>query len=258
MDTLSQTARAAYCALVFDDPDFVRYFRQATPIDQITQLRIGSRPARRTASDRIEDLRAIPWVFSWTQSRHGLVGWYGLGMAVHAYLDRVGPDALPRLAEIYRRWPFFRSLVDNAQLSLGRADLAIARLYDGLVEDTKLRGRVFGAIQEEWARTEHAILAITGQRALLESTPVLRRSIRLRNPYVDPLSFLQVALLRRVRAAARPDRPPLAHHGPSSPVGSELVEGPEPVEAPAPDEGSLQRLLALSINGIAAGLQNTG
>ncbi len=229
METLSGAARDAYCALVYDDPQFVRYFHQATPVDQIASLRIGSRPSRRSGGERIEDLRAIPWVFSWTQSRYGLVGWYGLGAAVRAYIDEASPDAQAQLAEMYRRWPFFRSLIDNAQLSLGRADLAIARLYDGLVADAALRRRVFGAIREEWARTEQAILAITGQRALLERTPVLRRSIRLRNPYVDPLSFLQVALLRRLRA---------------------LPEGP--------DRAAAERLVALSINGIAAGLQNTG
>ena len=142
---------------------------------------------------------------------------------------------------MYRRWPFFRSLVDNAQLSMGKADLAVARCYAGLVEDAALRERIFGAVEEEWARTERAVLQITGQPALLGSSPVLRRSIRLRNPYVDPLSFLQVSLLRRLRRLA----------------DSGATEGQEE-EAAAANRAVLQRLVALTINGVAAGLQNTG
>ena len=236
MDAISPLALDAYRGLVYADPDFVRYFRQATPIDQIAELRIGSRPSRRRTSDRIEDLRAIPWVFSWTQSRHGLPGWFGLGAAV-AGVAADGAEPAARLREMYRRWPFFRSLVDNAQLSMGKADLAIARCYAGLVEDGALRARIFGAIEGEWRRTERAVLDITGQTALLGSSPVLRRSIRLRNPYVDPLSLLQVSLLRRLRR--RPD---------AGDAG----------DAPDGERAVLQRLVALTINGVAAGLQNTG
>ncbi len=257
MDALSATAHHAYRSLVYDNPDFLRYFHQATPIDQIAELRIGSRPSRRTTSDRIEDLRAIPWVFSWTQSRHGLPGWYGLGAAVEAFC-RHNPDSRPAgasgtqpppateslhpleagaaterlrlLREMYTQWPFFRTLLDNAQLSLGRADLAIARLYARLVGDQPARERIFGAIEAEWQRTERAILEIGEQTALLEHSPVLSRSIRLRNPYVDPLSFAQVSLLQRLR---------------------QLPEG-------ASERATIQRLIALTINGVAAGLQNTG
>jgi phosphoenolpyruvate carboxylase len=242
MDAISPRALDAYRRLVYEDPDFVRYFRQATPIDQIAELRIGSRPSRRRASDHIEDLRAIPWVFSWTQSRHGLPGWFGLGAALGAVAGD-GVEVAGRLREMYRRWPFFRSLVDNAQLSMGKADLAVARCYAGLVEDAALRERIFGAVEEEWARTERAVLEITGQPALLGSSPVLRRSIRLRNPYVDPLSFLQVSLLRRLRRL-----------GDAATEGS---TGPEE-EAVAANRAVLQRLVALTINGVAAGLQNTG
>jgi phosphoenolpyruvate carboxylase len=225
IESASGRAFARYRRLVYDDPEFIAYFRAATPIDAVSGLRIGSRPPRRRGGDRIEDLRAIPWVFSWTQCRHGLPGWFGLGTALLAELEAGGG----RLAEMYRGWPFFRSLVDNAQLGLGRSDLAVARLYGGLAERS-LHERIFAEVEREWALTERALLEATGQRALLEGSPVLRRSIRLRNPYVDPLSFVQLTLLRRMR---------------------ELAD-----DGAAPD--SLRPLLALSINGVAAGLQSTG
>jgi phosphoenolpyruvate carboxylase len=229
MEALSPLALAAYRRLVYEDPEFVRYFHQATPIDAITGLRIGSRPARRDQSDRIEDLRAIPWVFSWTQSRHGLPGWYGLGDAYAAWVEGKGTQGRQRWAEMYREWPFFRSLIDNAQLSMGKADLAVARVYDALA-NPPLRARIFPTIAEEWRRTREAVLTATGRSSLLDISPVLRRSILLRNPYVDPLSFVQVSLLARRRA--RPDDDP--------------------------DRDVLQGLLALTVNGIAAGLQSTG
>ncbi|HEX2035063.1 MAG TPA: phosphoenolpyruvate carboxylase [Chloroflexota bacterium] len=245
----------AYRELVYENPAFLAYFRQATPLDQIAELRIGSRPSRRKASDRIEDLRAIPWVFSWTQNRHGLPGWFGLGTAVEAFIR--GPaghgtgapgqpdgrpdgqpdgDGMALLKEMYARWPFFRSLVDNAQLSMGKADLAVARLYAGLVDDPAVRERIFGSVAAEWERTAAAVLAVTEQPALLGNMPVLRRSVRLRNPYVDPLSFAQVSLLRRLRRAKD-------------------AAGTAPQTA---TKGEVERLVALSINGVAAGLQNTG
>ncbi len=224
---LADEARQAYRSLVYRDEGFLRYFERATPIDAITRLEIGSRPAKRRATRRIEDLRAIPWVFSWMQSRHGLPGWYGFGSAVGAWLQPEERDA-GQLVAMYDGWTFFNSLVENAQLSMGKADLKIARLYAGLADADG--ERIFSAIEAEWTRTREAILAITGKRRLLETSPVLRRSIDLRNPYVDPLSLLQVALLRRLRDQ-----------------GS---------EAELPDED--WRLLARSINGVAAGLQNTG
>jgi len=225
IQSASERAFRRYRQLVYDDPEFIRYFRAATPIDAVSGLRIGSRPPRRRGGDRIEDLRAIPWVFSWTQSRHGLPGWFGLGTALAAEVAAKSG----RLAEMYRRWPFFRSLVDNAQLGLGRSDLAVARLYSGMAE-RPLDERIFPEIEREWALTESALLDATGQEALLEGSPVLRRSIRLRNPYVDPLSFVQLILLRRIRELSDDD--------------------------PAAD--SVRPLLALSINGVAAGLQSTG
>jgi phosphoenolpyruvate carboxylase len=193
----------------------------------IEGLRIGSRPARRRSGGNLAELRAIPWVFAWTQSRHGLPGWFGLGSAVEGFLKSTGDAGREVLASMYREWPFFRSLVDNAQLGLGKADRAVARLYAGLVEPPELRERVFGAILAEWDRTERAIRAATQLPELLQGSPLLRRSIRLRNPYVDPLSFVQVSLLRRGRDGAEPDA----------------------------DEA---QLAALAVNGIAAGLQNTG
>jgi phosphoenolpyruvate carboxylase len=223
MAAASEAGHRAYRRLVHEDAGFIRYFHQATPIDLITDLRIGSRPAKRRAGAGIEDLRAIPWVFSWTQSRHGLPGWFGLGSALQSLLEQDG------LRDMYRHWPFFRSLVDNAQLSLGRTDLAIARLYDGLA-DGDLRPRIFERVEREWASTERAILRAAAQGVLLENSPVLRRSIRLRNPYVDPLSFVQVSLLGRLRR----------------------------LDPEAPEAEELRRLAALSVNGVAAGLQNTG
>jgi phosphoenolpyruvate carboxylase len=228
MEAISPLAFAAYRRLVYDDPDFLAFFRQATPIDEIAELRIGSRPAKRQASDRIEDLRAIPWVFSWTQSRFGLPGWYGMGTAFGQF-GASSPRRWDLMAEMYRAWPFFRSLVDNAQISLGKADLAVARLYAGLVSPPALAQRIFGKIEREWQRTRDAILRVTGSDVLLKSSPVLRRSIQLRNPYVDPLSLVQVTLLRRRR------RP-----------------------ATAAEREAIERLVALTINGIAAGLQTTG
>jgi phosphoenolpyruvate carboxylase len=213
----AEDGRRAYRRLVYEDPDFVAYFRAVTPIDLVSGLRIGSRPAKRQSSDRIEDLRAIPWVFSWTQTRYGLPGWFALGTALQST-----PPAL--LSAMYRDWPFFRSLIDNAQLGLGRSDLAIARLYDGLAPEAARR-RLFAAIESEWQKTVQVIEAATGGPPLAGS-PVLRRSIRLRNPYVDPLSFVQVALLGAMRRTA--------------------------------DNEGLARLAALTVNGIAAGLQNTG
>ena len=228
MEALSVVALQTYRGLVYDEPGFLDYFHESTPIDRIAELRIGSRPAKRKASRRVEDLRAIPWVFSWTQSRHGLPGWFGIGAACEAYAQQHPRGAWDRLAAMYREWPFFRSLIDNAQMGLGKGDLAVARLYAGLCADESLRARIFGVVEAEWRRTETAIMRITGARALLATSPVLRRSIQLRNPYVDPLSFVQVALLERLRSSPK--------------------ERAEEVE----------RLVALSINGVAAGLQNTG
>lgn len=224
LGALAADARAHYRALVYENPNFIHYFRSATPIAEISRLKIGSRPASRKNSGRIEDLRAIPWVFGWMQSRHTLPGWYGLGFA----LERA-KDSLDVLREMYRRWPFFRAMIDNAQMILGKADLKVAAHYAELCEDAAVRGEIFGMIEAEYRRTVDMICAVAEIPALLDAAPVLQRSIALRNPYVDPMSVVQVELLRRLRAA---------------PDGA--------------DHTALEDAILLSINGIAAGLKNTG
>ena len=235
MEEVSDTAFRAYRALVYDDPHFVRFFQEATPVGELAQLNIGSRPPKRTASDRIEDLRAIPWVFSWMQSRYTLPGWYGVGAALAGYADK-SPEHLMRLREMYRRWPFFTTMLDNSQMSLAKADMDIAARYARLVGDQKMAQRIYQTIAAEFERSVAIICRITDQDALLDNQPVLQKSIRLRNPYVDPLSFLQVELLRRLRAL-----PP--------------EDDSEELKAQRRD---LRAAVLLSINGVAAGVKNTG
>ncbi len=231
LEELARIARQHYRSLVYDDPDFISYFRNATPIAEISRLNIGSRPASRKKSDRIEDLRAIPWVFSWMQSRHTLPGWYGLGTALETYVGG-GEGATARLEllqDMYARWPFFRTVIDNAQMILGKADLYIAEQYAALVPDTSVSARIFGTIAQEHARSRRLVCSVAQIGELLENSPVLQRSIRQRNPYVDPLSYIQVELLRRLRTD--PD---------------------------APGHEALEDAILLSISGIAAGVKNTG
>ena len=229
MTRLADASYEVYRRTIRDGPSLMAYFHQTTPIGLVADLRIGSRPAKRKTGERLEDLRAIPWVFSWTQSRNGLPGWYGLGSAFDALRAAEGEEAVAVLRRMTRDWPFFRSLLENAQMSLGRSDRAVARLYAALAAPD-VGPPVLAAMEAEWDRTEAAVLAVTGRAEILESSPVLLRSIRLRNPYVDPLSFVQVSLLRRWRALP-------------------------------PDSGEredVRRVLALTVNGVAAGLQNTG
>jgi len=235
MDEVSDTAFTAYRALVYGDSDFVRYFQEATPVGELAQLNIGSRPPKRTASDRIEDLRAIPWVFSWMQSRHTLPGWYGVGTALTAYAEQ-SPEHLECLRQMYRQWPFFTTTIDNAQMSLAKADMEIAARYAALVTDDAIRQRIFGAICREYEKSVAIIGRITGFDALLDNQPVLQKSIRLRNPYVDPLSYLQVELLKRLRALP-------------------LDDASEEMKIARRD---LRAAVLLSINGVAAGMKNTG
>jgi len=225
VEALSPHAHRAYRALVYDTPGFVDYFRASTPIAEISELNIGSRPASRTASMRIEDLRAIPWVFSWGQCRLMLPGWYGFGAAVDAWLA-ARPDGLPLLREMHERWPFFRSVMSNMAMVLAKTDLAVASRYAELVADDALRAHVFGRIAEEHARTIRHVLAITRASSLLEDNPTLERSIRNRFPYLDPLNHLQIELLRRYRAGQTDER--------------------------------TRRAIHLTINGLAAGLRNSG
>ncbi len=223
---LAEHAFGAYRGLV-EDQDFLPYFHGATPIDELSSLKIGSRPARRKQSDRLEDLRAIPWVFAWMQSRHTLPGWYGLGTAVEAYLAEDRDKRLVLLQTMYHEWPFWRTTLDNAQMVLAKADLHIAELYSELVTDRAVRARMWQRIADEYARTERAVCAIAGVERLLDRTPTLQRSIQRRNPYVDPLSYIQIALLRRLRDGATSDP-------------------------------TLEEAVLLTVNGIAAGLRNTG
>ena len=232
LDDLSRRAMAAYRGVVYDDPAFAGFFAQVTPLELLAKLQIGSRPAKRKASSAIEDLRAIPWVFSWTQSRFILPGWLGVGAALDAYW-REDPDRhLAVLRDMHARFPFFRVLLANVEMTLAKADLPIARRYvEGLGEHPE-QDRIWTAIEAEYARTEAMLLRITGQEELLAGNAPLQRAISLRNPYVDPLSYLQVELLRRRRS---------------------LGEGGEAADLEALDDA-----LKLSVNGIAAGMKNTG
>jgi phosphoenolpyruvate carboxylase len=224
---ISASAERRYRALVHDEPELVRYFQEATPIDYIGQLNIGSRPAKRSSGGSIDDLRAIPWVFAWTQSRVVLPGWFGLGSALEEFAG--DDDARWKLlGEMVEEWRFFRTTIANSELSLRKADELIAAVYSTLAAGPT-RERVFGELREEMQRTVRAILRITGQEQLLESEKWLRRSIELRNPYIDPMNYVQVALIGRSR------------------------ECEDESEAAA-----LSDVILLTVNGIAAGLRNTG
>ena len=194
MEELSGAAFGSYRGLVYETAGFKTFFRQMTPLAEIAELKIGSRPASRTRSDRIEDLRAIPWVFSWAQARVMLPGWYGAGQALDAFKDR------GLLREMAAGWPFFQSTLDNLEMVLAKSDMAIARRYATLVEDRTLAESLFNRIETAWNTTHDTLLDITGQTRLLEKNPQLDASIRLRLPYIEPLNLLQVELLKRHRA----------------------------------------------------------
>ena len=228
---LSQTSMAAYRALVYETPGFTEYFFSATPIREIAELNIGSRPASRKPTQKIEDLRAIPWSFSWGQCRLTLPGWYGFGSAIEQMLNHGGTpasrkEALALLQKMYKQWPFFRTLLSNMDMVLAKSDLALASRYAELVSDARLRKKIFSAIEAEWHRTAEALSLITGEKQRLAGNAALQRSIRHRFPYIDPLHHLQVELVRRYREGKADER--------------------------------VQRGIHISINGIAAGLRNTG
>ena len=225
MDALAAYALATYRALVYETPDFVSYFRASTPIAEIAELNIGSRPSSRTASTRIEDLRAIPWVFSWAQCRLMLPGWFGFGAAVDAWLA-VRPDGLTLLRDMHAHWPFFRSMLSNMAMVLAKTDLAVASRYAELVPDANLRESIFSRLAADHRRTIELVLQITGKDTLLHDNPTLARSIRDRFPYLDPLNHLQVELLHRHRGGQSDER--------------------------------TKRAIHLTINGVAAGLRNSG
>ena len=225
MEELSEHAFKAYRGLVYETEGFEKYFWESTVIGEIANLNIGSRPASRKKSTSIEDLRAIPWVFSWAQCRLMLPGWYGFGSAVKAYLAQ-HPDGMERLRAMHRDWGFFRTLLSNMDMVLAKSNLAIASRYAGLVSDPDLRDAIFSRIRAEWQDCIEVLLAITEQSALLEKNPLLARSIRNRFPYLDPLNHVQVELLKRHR---------------TSDSGEQIARG-----------------IHLTINGIAAGLRNSG
>jgi phosphoenolpyruvate carboxylase len=223
---------AAYRKLVYETPGFTEYFFDATPIREIAELNIGSRPASRKATQKIEDLRAIPWGFSWGQCRLTLPGWFGFGAAVDTFLNPPGATAklskqrLALLQQMQKQWPFFSSLLSNMDMVMAKSDLALASRYAELVHDKRLRKKIFSTIELEWQRTTQALELITGDKQRLAHNAALQRSIRHRFPYIDPLHHLQVELVRRFRAGQTDDR--------------------------------LKRGIHISINGIAAGLRNTG
>jgi phosphoenolpyruvate carboxylase len=194
MDTLSADAFKAYRSLVYDEPAFATFFRQMTPLSEIATLNIGSRPASRSKSDRIEDLRAIPWVFSWAQARVMLPGWYGVGTALSGF-GNIG-----LLREMRETWPFVRTTLDNIEMVLAKSDMSISARYAELVEDEEARKHLFGRVRDEWNRTRDCLLEITGESFLLQRNPKLQNSIRLRLPYIEPLNHLQIELLRRFRS----------------------------------------------------------
>jgi phosphoenolpyruvate carboxylase len=248
---LAESARSAYRALVWDEPEFAAFFRDATPIEELSALRLGSRPAargshpvartpqpaagaprpraERPAPPSIETLRAIPWTFAWSQSRLNLPGWFGLGSALAAFEHHHRRSGFERLSELYRSWPFFASVLDNAEMSLAKADLSVGARYAALAEGERAGG-IWSTIVAEYDSTCDLLLRVTGRAALLEGAPVLQRSIALRNPYVDSLSELQVRLLARLRTTTPEDA----------------------------DHDRLLRLVQLTVNGVAAGLQGTG
>jgi phosphoenolpyruvate carboxylase len=226
MEALSRDAYAAYRKLVYETPGFTDYFFTATPIREIAELNIGSRPSSRKPSDKIEDLRAIPWVFSWSLNRVMLPGWYGYGHAVKQFIAREGDDGLQQLRAMYKNWAFFRGLMSNMDMVLSKTDMGIASRYAELVQDIELRDRIFGAINSEWETTIEMLFAVTGNTSLLQNNPDFARSILARTPYINPLNHLQVALLQRHRAGDNDER--------------------------------VKRAIHLSINGIATGLRNSG
>jgi phosphoenolpyruvate carboxylase len=225
MERMSETGHRAYRGLVYENPRFIEFWQTATPLDEIKRLHIGSRPAARGKSSEVTKIRAIPWVFSWMQGRFNLPGWFGLGSALGAIQD----EGL--LREMYKGWALFKTILDNAEMSLLKADMGIASLYVDLVPDRDLAGAMFDTIRSEYDRTRDVVLSISGHANLLDEEPITQHAIQLRNPYVDPLNYIQVEMLRRIRAL-------------SDPEGEEAQK--------------IREVISLTINGIAAGLRNTG
>jgi phosphoenolpyruvate carboxylase len=225
MDQMSETAHKIYRGLVYENPRFIEFWQTATPLDEIKRLHIGSRPAARGKSSEVTKIRAIPWVFSWMQGRFNLPGWFGLGSALASVKDQA------LLRDMYKGWALFKTILDNAEMSLLKADMDIASLYVDLVPDRDLAREMFGLIRSEYDLTRAAVLSISGHANLLAEEPITQHAVQLRNPYVDPLNYIQVEMLRRIRTL--PDQ--------------------DGAEAEA-----IREVIGITINGIAAGLRNTG
>ena len=225
MAQMSEAAQRTYRQMVYETPGFIEFWQSATPLDQIKHLQIGSRPSARSQTGAVNQIRAIPWVFSWMQSRFNLPGWYGLGSGLAMITDR------SLLREMYDGWAFFQTLLTNTEMSLLKADMDISALYVDLVPDKALAKEIFSSIRSEYERTREAVLSISRHSTLLELEPATRQAVQLRNPYVDPLNYIQVETLRRLRTLSNPES----------------------------DEGNaLREVMAITINGIASGLRNTG
>jgi phosphoenolpyruvate carboxylase len=225
MEEISTEAYRVYRRDIADNPDVLEYFEQATPVNELDIARIGSRPSRRTKGKSLDDLRAIPWVFGWMQSRHAVPAWFGVGQALEQFANK-NSSQLQLLRQMMQGFALFSDMMRSIEMGMAKADLDIARVYSGLVKNVDLRKRVLDMLKEEFIRTRRMLLRVSGQRELLENNRVLARSIRLRNPYVDPMSLIQVELLRRKQAGG--------------------------------DDEHLDKSLGATINGIAAGLHNTG
>jgi phosphoenolpyruvate carboxylase len=227
MEDISDFAFKAYRALVYDTPEFESYFWASTVITEIATLNIGSRPASRTKTRKIEHLRAIPWVFSWAQCRLMLPGWFGFGAAFKAWTEKHPDTGLKFLQDMYREWGFFRTMLSNMEMVLAKSNIGIASRYAELVPDRHVRDKIFQAIRAEWMASVDALLKVTGQKELLQDNPTLDASLRMRIPYLDPLNHVQVELLKLHRAADNEDE-------------------------------SILRAVQITINGISAGLRNSG
>jgi phosphoenolpyruvate carboxylase len=240
MEGIAARSREHYRKLIYEQPDFIDFFHQVTPIEEISQLQISSRPARRGGKKDLDSLRAIPWVFSWTQSRFLLPAWYGVGSALKQFLDEQ-PDHLKLLSYYYFKWPFFRMVISKVEMTLAKVDLQIAGHYVDQLTNPEDRDRlmpVFEQIVEEYQLTKEVILTITGHAKLLDGDPDLQRSVQLRNGTIVPLGFLQVSLLKRLR-----------QHKANAATGQVRSRY---------SRGELLRGALLTINGIAAGMRNTG
>jgi phosphoenolpyruvate carboxylase len=242
MEELADSARLTYRKLIYEDPDFIDFFMTVTPIQEISQLQISSRPARRQSAKKdLGSLRAIPWVFSWTQSRFLLPAWYGVGTALTAFLDEDPEENLKLLRYFYLKWPFFQTVISKVEMTLSKVDLAMAAHFVSELstpEDQPRFQRVFAEIAEEYYRSCAIVLQVTGHNRLLDGDLDLQRSVKLRNGTIVPLGFLQVSLLKRLRQYTAQEESGLVHFRYSK---EELLRG-----------------ALLTINGIAAGMRNTG